>query len=139
MHPARRLAIAALFASAAAGAGDDATALAQASGMELFGQFCASCHGPSGRGDGPVAPTLKAKVPDLTPIGARDGSFPAQRVRDMIDGRAMIPAHGTREMPVWGYEFEARVTSGLPARATAQNMTDRVVEYLRSIQQPATR
>ncbi len=138
MYLTRNVFVATLLACASAGAANEPS-LAQASGMELFGRFCASCHGASGRGDGPVAPALKAVVPDLTAIGAREGGFPTQRVRDMIDGRAMTPAHGTREMPVWGYEFEARVSEDLPARATAQNMTDRVVEYLRSIQQPSTR
>lgn len=117
----------------------DEAPLTTASGSELYGQFCASCHGASGRGDGPVAAALKGPVPDLTRIGARQGGFPAERVRDMIDGRAMVPAHGTREMPVWGYELEARVPGNMPGRATAQRMTERLVDYLKSIQEPSTR
>jgi mono/diheme cytochrome c family protein len=117
----------------------DAPPLAQVSGAELFSRLCTSCHGNSGRGDGPVAPALKVPVPDLTRIGTRDGGFPEERVYDMIDGRAMIPAHGTRDMPVWGYELEAGVSSDMPGRASAQTMIERLVDYLRSIQEPAAR
>ncbi len=105
------------------------------SGAELFQQFCASCHGPSGYGDGPVAPSLKVLVPDLTGLTLRAGGhFPAERVQKIIDGRAVLPAHGTRAMPVWGYEFEAQVPPDQPARATAQLLIDRLIDYLSSIQ-----
>ena len=76
------------------------------SGAELFARYCASCHGPGARGDGPVASSLRKYVPDLTRITARSGGrFPAQEVRDMIDGRSPVLSHGPREMPVWGREF----------------------------------
>jgi mono/diheme cytochrome c family protein len=126
----------ALLASAAL-AGEPQPPLATASGASLYRQLCVSCHGPAARGDGPVAPALRTPVPDLTRISARNGGpFPADRVREMIDGRAALPAHGSREMPVWGYELEARAPADAPARASAQAMTDRLVEYLRSIQAP---
>jgi mono/diheme cytochrome c family protein len=114
----------------------DTMPLTAASGADLYAQLCVSCHGPLGKGDGPVAPALKTTVPDLTRISAREGrKFPEERLREMIDGRAALPAHGTREMPVWGYELEARVPAETPGRAAAQGMTDRLVEYLRSIQE----
>jgi mono/diheme cytochrome c family protein len=116
----------------------DAPPLTQASGAELFAKLCVSCHGSAGRGDGPVAPALKRPVPDLTRISARHGGFPEERAYEMVDGRAMIPAHGTREMPVWGYELEASVPQDVPGRASAQGMIGRLVDYLRSIQEPAT-
>jgi mono/diheme cytochrome c family protein len=106
------------------------------SGAQLYGRFCASCHGPAGQGDGPVGPTLKVVVPDLTRIAARNGGrFPEERIREIVDGRAVIPAHGTRYMPVWGYEFEAQVPDDQPGRAAAQTMIDRLVGYLESLQQ----
>lgn len=106
------------------------------SGEQLYGRFCASCHGPAGRGDGPVAPTLKIVVPDLTGIAARNGGrFPQERIRGIVDGRAVIPAHGTRYMPVWGYELEAQAPDDQPGRAAAQTMIDRLVGYLESLQQ----
>jgi hypothetical protein len=82
-----------------------------------------------------VAASLKIRPADLTAIAARAGGrFPADAMRETIDGRAPMPAHGPRVMPVWGYELEARAPEDVPARASAQGMTDRLVEYLRSIQ-----
>ncbi len=105
------------------------------SGAQLFQRFCASCHGPSGYGDGPVADSLKVAIPDLTQLAKRSGGrFPGDRVREIIDGRAVLPAHGNRPMPVWGYELEAQVPSDQPARATAQGLIDKLVDHLQSIQ-----
>ncbi len=104
-------------------------------GDQLFQRFCASCHGKLGYGDGPVAPSIKVLIPDLTQLSRRSGGrFPADRVREIIDGRAVLPAHGTRPMPVWGYELEAQVPTGQSGREVAQGLIDRLVEYLRSIQ-----
>jgi mono/diheme cytochrome c family protein len=126
------LAITLLQAAPAALAGDPSTS---ATGAELYQRFCTSCHGESGRGDGPVARALKVQPADLTMIAARaGGTFDAEATREMIDGRAPSPAHGPRDMPVWGYEFEAQAPGDVPGRAAAQAMTDRLVEYLRSIQ-----
>ncbi len=35
-------------------------------GKKLYGQFCASCHGPSGKGDGVAAAALNPKPRDHT-------------------------------------------------------------------------
>lgn len=35
-------------------------------GKALFTQYCASCHGPSGKGDAPAAAALNPKPKDLT-------------------------------------------------------------------------
>jgi mono/diheme cytochrome c family protein len=35
-------------------------------GKALFGQYCAACHGPSGKGDAPAAAALNPKPKDLT-------------------------------------------------------------------------
>jgi mono/diheme cytochrome c family protein len=104
-------------------------------GSQLFDRFCSACHGAMGHGDGPVAPSLNVMVPDLTELAKRSGgTFPEDRVREVIDGRAVLPSHGTRPMPVWGYELEAQVPEGKPGRETAQGLIDRLVEHLRSIQ-----
>src|SRR2546430_1308318 len=60
-------------------------------GNDLYRAYCASCHGISAHGDGPAAPALKAKVPDLTLIAKRNhGVFPSSRVTRTISG-AEIP------------------------------------------------
>lgn len=108
----------------------------QMSGLEMYESFCASCHGAEGQGDGPVAPLIKIHVPDLTRIAKRDGGeFPTEDVRRIIDGRYDRPAHGPRDMPVWGWQFYRSETLNDPAeRARVDALIDRLVVYLQSIQ-----
>jgi mono/diheme cytochrome c family protein len=109
--------------------------LSTSSGAQLFHRYCESCHGKNGEGDGPVAPFFKLLPPDLTRISRRSGgSFPAERVRRIIDGRDVPRPHGTREMPIWGLEFEWSATQPADARAAADTSITRLVEHLRSIQ-----
>jgi mono/diheme cytochrome c family protein len=134
------LGLVAVFASVAGRTGSaqfDAVTLDDYSGAELFGRFCAACHGERARGDGPVASSLNVLVPDLTTIGRRYGEFPAMLVRDVIDGRGIDKrAHGTRTMPVWGYEFWVEEGGDVVAQTSVRNAINKLVEYLRSIQRP---
>ena len=67
---------------------------------------CAVCHGASGKGDGPYMDMLKAPASDLTLLAKNNGGqFPFESVFQIIDGRANIKAHGTRDMPIWGNEY----------------------------------
>jgi mono/diheme cytochrome c family protein len=106
------------------------------SGVRLYQVFCSSCHGLTGRGDGPVGPLLEHGVPDLTQLSKRNGGkFPAEHVRQIIDGRSMPAAHGAREMPVWGYEFyDDRAPNERLANKQADETIQRLVDYLRTIQ-----
>jgi len=105
------------------------------SGAELFERFCSACHGVEGRGDGPVALGLNTVVPDLTRIEARnEGEFPANTVQQIIDGRSVVIAHGTRTMPVWGYEFWVEEGADRTAERDAREIIRRLVEYLAEIQ-----
>ena len=116
----------------------DAFTLADYSGEELFGRFCASCHGEQAHGDGPVARSLNTVVPDLTLIRARYGEFPAMLIRDTIDGRGVdIRAHGTRVMPVWGYEFWVEEGGDVGAQRAVREAINKLVDYLRSVQRDA--
>src|SRR5215468_7434075 len=77
-----------------------------AEGHRAFLRACAACHGTDARGDGPVAPTLRVPPPDLTTLAARHGGrFPRAWVIDVVAGEREIPAHGTRDMPVWSQRF----------------------------------
>lgn len=59
----------------------------QVSGRALYLDYCASCHGPGGKGDGPAAEGLGKAPADLTGIAARNGGvFPMARVMSTIDG-----------------------------------------------------
>lgn len=108
----------------------------QLSSLELYERLCSSCHGVSGRGDGPVASLIAIRVPDLTRLAYRDGGeFPTEDVRRTIDGRWDRRAHGARDMPVWGWQlYGSAVENDAEERARVDAMIERLVEYLRSIQ-----
>jgi len=104
-------------------------------GAELFGVFCASCHGPQARGNGAMAKSLPVKPADLTRIARRhDGEFPTDLITRIIDGRELRPEHRKDDMPVWGQEFYATSRDDAARRARSNELIDRLVEYLRSIQ-----
>ena len=108
------------------------------SGADLYREFCATCHGLHAHGDGPVASSLKQKVPDLTLIARRrDGVFPAEEIHRVIDGRSMPRAHGSADMPVWGWEFYGFEGEDATRRRRVAELIDRLVTYLQSIQQPS--
>ncbi|MGA2074689.1 MAG: cytochrome c [Terriglobia bacterium] len=103
------------------------------SGKMMYVAYCASCHGKEGKGDGPVAGVLKVPPADLTTLSRRNnGKFPSAQVVNTITGPAGAPAHGSREMPVWGPIFmamEHQHESG--ARLRVANLAD----YIKSLQQ----
>ena len=72
-------------------------------GKNEYVNSCASCHGITGKGDGPVAQGLRRRPADLTRLSeANKGVFPFSRTYDIIDGRFEVEMHGKRDMPVWG-------------------------------------
>ncbi len=98
-------------------------------GRGLFVQYCASCHGISANGDGPVASSLRKVVPDLTRIRQPGQPFPRSRVFDLVDGEKILPVHGRRDMPVWGKILREKSTY-----ESAQDDLVLIVGYLESIQ-----
>jgi mono/diheme cytochrome c family protein len=105
------------------------------SGADLYMEFCASCHGANATGNGPVAPSLRKKVPDLTLFAKRRGGiFSAEELHRIIDGRTMPRAHGSAEMPIWGWEFYGFEGEDATRRRHVAELIDQLVEYLRSIQ-----
>jgi mono/diheme cytochrome c family protein len=108
------------------------------SGKELYVRFCASCHGVTGRGDGPVAGSFKVEVPDLTLIARRaKGVYPRDRIEKIIDGRHILGAHGSRTMPVWG-EHLNRLEIGNPdAERSTRIVILRLADYVWLLQKPA--
>ena len=80
---------------------------AQAQDLDIgkleFQSSCATCHGTDGKGNGPLREQLKVPPPDLTMLAKNNnGVFPTNAVYETIDGSKTVPAHGTREMPIWG-------------------------------------
>lgn len=106
-------------------------------GKEEYMAHCASCHGATGEGDGPVAGSLKNRPPNLTFLQQQEmgGAFPTQRVMEIVQGNKEYDknfrTHGPADMPVWGKVFyeEAGERSSI-AKARIRNL----VNYIESIQ-----
>ena len=101
-------------------------------GRGLFLLYCASCHGPEGRGNGPAADEFWQRPRDLTQFANRNGGvFNDALIHRVIDGRA-VKSHGTMDMPVWGDAFKRRL--GLDDDAVKQRI-DAIVRYIGAIQE----
>jgi mono/diheme cytochrome c family protein len=70
-----------------------------------YSDMCATCHGPSGKGDGEVARDLGMTPADLTQLAANnDGTFPKARVMSQIYGYTQDGPGG--DMPAFGVLLE---------------------------------
>ena len=112
-------------------------------GKNEYVRSCAACHGVTGKGDGPVASSIKKSPADLTKLSeANKGVFPISRVYDVIDGRVEVMTHGTRDMPVWGEIYTRELISQLPRDFLSQEMIGAIVrvrilgliEYISTLQ-----
>jgi mono/diheme cytochrome c family protein len=117
----------------AQGSDDEQAATKAARGRITYRIYCANCHGDGAKGDGRLAALLTVPPTDLTRLTAEDGSFPEDQVRQAVDGRQDVAAHGMRDMPVWGDVFQEPADTPEGA-AAARAKIDDLVEYLRSIQ-----
>jgi mono/diheme cytochrome c family protein len=119
-------------------AADEKPAYSAAAGAVTYRIYCANCHGSDGRGEGYIAPTLRVKPTDLTRLAAaNDGVYPEERVRQAIDGRTEVRAHGSREMPIWGDIFLWPETDSPERREHVVRKIGELVAHLRTIQEPA--
>jgi len=110
---------------------ETAPRIASVRGVDTYKAYCASCHGPSAKGDGPAAAALKTPPADLTSIAKRNGGrFSATDVEAAIMGRQVLAAHGSREMPIWGPVFQALASDDTEVKLRTANL----VNYLKSIQ-----
>jgi mono/diheme cytochrome c family protein len=113
----------------------DADVLLARAGEEYYYQYCASCHGPRGEGDGPASQALKSPPADLTRIAKRrNGKFPEYEISQFIDGRTNVQAHGSREMPVWGVRFGENIPDSVARDEIVRGRLVIMVEFLKSIQ-----
>jgi mono/diheme cytochrome c family protein len=72
-------------------------------GKQMYGSYCAPCHGVTGRGNGPMAASLKAQPADLAVLKRNNGGkFPDARIFSILQFGTETPSHGTADMPVWG-------------------------------------
>lgn len=103
------------------------------SGEEMFTNYCAVCHGKDGKGGGPAARALVKQPPDLTQLSKNNGGkFPSTRVYTSVSGEFDTPAHGSRDMPIWGKVFRD-MSSGQDSliKLRVANLT----QYIEKLQQ----
>lgn len=106
-----------------------------AAGRRAYATRCASCHGLEARGDGPVGPALTSAPPDLTWLAERNGGeFPRDYVIAVTTGDALIPAHGTRDMPVWSDRLMPPSGAGAAASIYLRRTVEGLADYLATLQ-----
>jgi len=102
-------------------------------GQELYGIYCAACHGESADGRGPAAEKLDTPPTDLRRIVTdKDGNFPADRVYRAIDGRDEVASH-VSAMPVWGFAFQ-QLDRDVDQEDEVRGKILQIIAYLKSIQ-----
>lgn len=102
------------------------------SGKAMYQAYCASCHGTDARGDGPAAPALKTAPPDLTMLtSSHKGEFPSAHVAQILRGDLANPAHGNKDMPVWGPVFRSL---GHHSNSEVQLRIYNLTAYLQDVQ-----
>ena len=103
-----------------------------ASGVEMYKSYCAVCHGTTGTGDGPAASALKVPPTDLTSLAAKNGGkYPSLKVSAIIRGEQALPAHGSKDMPIWGNLFWS-MSGG--HEAEVQQRVSNLNKYLETLQ-----
>ncbi|MBQ0720817.1 MAG: cytochrome c [Gammaproteobacteria bacterium] len=131
----KRLLGAGLLVAAVGGSGFTVASEHQ-SGEADFKNYCASCHGASGVGDGPVAGSLKNPPADLTALAAANsGTFPKKKVKDIVQGNKdydkKFRTHGPADMPVWG---NVLYEDSDDRKSIANARINNLVSYIESIQ-----
>lgn len=112
-------------------------AVAEEAGEFAYQQYCATCHGPGGKGDGNLTDILSVAVSDLTRLSANnDGVFPMLHVIQTIDGRTGVRGHD-QPMPTYGALFKERMSEIGPyaAEIALRGEILSIAYYLESIQE----
>jgi mono/diheme cytochrome c family protein len=127
------IAVLALAPQARPGSSPAEAGVQAVSGAYAYRTHCATCHGADGKGEGPLAESLRFRPPDLTLIAKHNGgTYPAETVQRIVDGRKPLPGHGGRDMPVWGDAFK-NADTGFDD-ASVQERIRAVIEHVRTLQ-----
>jgi cbb3-type cytochrome oxidase cytochrome c subunit len=109
-------------------------------GRDIYLENCVSCHGVTGKGDGPLAANLRTPPADLTKIAARrEGVWPMLEIMAILDGysRNTLPRE---DMPVFENLLDNEMTefdTGNGELTLVPTKLIEVVYYLESLQDPA--
>ena len=106
-----------------------------ASGKQMYSTYCAVCHGADGRGNGPAASALKVPPTDLTVLAKTNGGkFPGVHIATVLQFGMETPAHGSKDMPVWGPALRS-LDRGAPSPEMNEHLRiANLTDYLKSLQ-----
>ncbi len=104
--------------------------LPEISGPVLFADNCTVCHGPGGKGGGPLAKALGLSPPDLTMLASRaEGRFPSGHVLSILRNGGGRKGDGDKAMPAWTKIFAHECGEAYANQAVLE-----LDKYLRTIQ-----
>lgn len=92
-------------------------------GMQVFQAYCVGCHGPSAKGDGPMASPLVRDF-GVRPTDLTSGSYTAQKSAEELKAAILgggKAVHRTAYMPAW-------------SQTLSEGQVDDLVAYIREIQ-----
>ena len=78
-----------------------------------------------------VASAVLVMAQGQTPVVKHGGKYPALHITSVVRGEADLPAHGTKDMPVWGPLF-LRLSQG--HEAEVQQRVANLNQYIESLQ-----
>jgi mono/diheme cytochrome c family protein len=107
-----------------------------ASGKQMYATYCAVCHGADGRGNGPAAAALKVQPTNLATLAQENGGkFPGNHIYTVLQFGMDTPAHGSKDMPVWGPALRS-LDRGSPSPDLEEHQRiANLTTYLKTLQQ----
>lgn len=103
------------------------------SGAYLYRVFCATCHGDTGKGDGPVADIADRRPSDLTVLAQiNGGTYPRDRVVRVLENLEPVPGHEPPAMPNWRNVL--RTTGGADDRVIRKRL-EALADHVATLQQ----
>jgi mono/diheme cytochrome c family protein len=103
------------------------------SGAYLYRAFCATCHGETGKGDGPVADIAGRRPADLTLLSRNHGGkYPRDHVLNVLENVKPLTGHEPPAMPNWRNLL--RTTEGGDARVARTRLVA-LADHVGTLQQ----
>jgi mono/diheme cytochrome c family protein len=112
------------------------TPTSAASGKQMYTTYCAVCHGADGRGGGPAAAALKTQPTNLAQLTKENGGkFPETHIYSVLQFGMEEPAHGSKDMPVWGPALRSLDRGSSAAVMQEHQRLANLTDYLKTLQQ----
>jgi len=102
------------------------------SGKDMYKAYCAVAMERDGKGGGSGRQRAEDSPRDLTLLSKNNGGkYPSLKVSATIRGESALPAHGSKDMPVWGALFWS-MSGG--HEGEVQQRTANLSRYIESLQ-----